>query len=84
VRFAGALLVCTAACGFDPHAGEDELWATPEQIVAAAERCGVRDFKPTKANARWAAYVPGEDVQTGVKTSCIYADLARQGLQATR
>jgi hypothetical protein len=84
VRSAAALLLCAAACGFDPDAGEDALWATPEQIVEAAERCGIRDFKPTKANARWAAYVPGEDAQTGVKTSCIYDDLQRQGLLATR
>ena len=84
MRLAAVFLLCAASCGFDPDAGEDALWATPEQIVAAAERCGIRDFKPTKANARWAAYVPGEDVQTGIKTNCIYDDLHKQGLQVTR
>jgi hypothetical protein len=78
------LLLLTASCGFDPDAGEDELWASPVQIVEAAARCDVHDLKPTRAGVHWAAYVPGEKPQEGPKGDCIYKDLHAQGLQATR
>jgi hypothetical protein len=84
VRRLTIILLLATSCGWDPDAGEDALWASPEQIIQAAERCGIRDFKPTKANARWAAYVPDEDVWKGTKTNCIYDDLQAQGLQVTR
>jgi hypothetical protein len=79
-----SLFLLTTACGFDPDAGEDRLWASRQQIIEAAERCGVPNFEPTKANAHWAAYVEGEDPSKGPKGDCIYADLQKQGLKATR
>ena len=59
-------------------------FASRRQIVDAAARCGVPDFKPTKAGVNWAAYVDGEHPDHGPKGNCIYADLQRQGLHATR
>jgi hypothetical protein len=89
VRRITAILVLTSSCGplgptFDPDAGEEDLWASREQIVAAAARCGVRDLEPTRAGVHWAAYVPGERPQKGPKGDCIYKDLNGQGLQVTR
>jgi hypothetical protein len=63
---------------------EDSDWASREQIVAAAKRCGLADFEPTPAGGGWAAYAPGEDPDHGPKTNCIYADLRAHGLKATR
>jgi hypothetical protein len=74
-------LVLTACFVGDEDAGK---WASRRQIVDAAARCGVPNFKPTKAGAAWAAYVDGEDPDHGPKGDCIYADLKRQGKIATR
>lgn len=62
---------------------EDEM-ATPDQIKAAAARCGVSNFRPTKAGAGWAAYVDKSVPDSETKADCIYADLERQGLRTTR
>lgn len=70
--------------GAGRFAGDEVKWASREQVVEAAARCGVRDFQPTKAGAAWAAYVPGEDPDHGPQGDCIYADLKRRGLLATR
>ena len=59
-------------------------WASRREIVDAAARCGVPDFRPTKAGDAWAAYVEGEDPDRGPKGNCIYADLKSQGKTATR
>lgn len=64
--------------------GDGPRWATRSQVVAAAERCGVADFKPTKAGAAWAAYIDGEHPDHGPKGDCIYGELERQGLLVTR
>jgi hypothetical protein len=79
VLFAGlALLV---ACSD----GVPDGYATWDQIVEAADRCGVPDFKPTDANAAWAAYVPEDVPNHASKEDCIYHDLReRQGLLVTR
>ena len=78
-----AAVSCVLAACF---VGEDEnrSWASRRQIVDAAARCGVLNFKPTEAGADWAAYVEGEDPDRGQKGNCIYADLKSQGLLATR
>ena len=70
----------TAGC----FAGDENDWASRDQIVAAAARCGVRNFEPTRAGAAWAAYVAGEHPDHGPKGDCIYADLKRDGLLAPR
>ncbi|MDH4745111.1 hypothetical protein OMP43_13905 [Sphingomonas sp. CBMAI 2297] len=61
-----------------------EGWATKAQIVEAAERCGMTDFKPIKAGAAWAAYVPKNVSNHAAKEDCIYNDLRGQGLLVTR
>ena len=60
--------------------GDENNWASRSEIIAAAERCGVPDFEPTRAGSAYAAYVPANRA----KEDCIYADLERQGLLATR
>lgn len=61
-----------------------EEWATRGQIRAAAARCGIPDFEPTKAGDALAAYVSDEVPDHAAKEDCIYADLERQGRRATR
>lgn len=61
-----------------------DRYATPEQIRAAAARCGLPDFQPTKADALWAAYVDDSVPDHAAKENCIYADLEEQSLLATR
>lgn len=70
--------------GCSPGGTGDIHWASRKQVVQAAARCGIRDFKPTKAAGSWAAYVPGERPDKGPKGDCIYADLEGRGLTATR
>lgn len=65
----------------DENAGR---WSTPEEIRAAAARCGIADFKPTKAGAAWAAYVDDSVPDHAAREDCIYADLERQGKLTTR
>ena len=81
------LLLLAASCGprFDPDAGEQDLWASREQIVEAAARCGIPKFEPYPANAHYAAYVSEDVPDHAAKEDCIYDDLRkRQGLQVTR
>jgi len=59
-------------------------WSTPAQIKAAAARCGIADFEPTKAGDAWAAYVDDSVPDHAAKEDCIYADLERQGKLTTR
>ncbi len=76
-----ALCLALAGC----FSGDsNEHWADRRQVQEAAARCGVPDLKPTRAGAHWAAYVAGESPDHGPKGDCIYADLERQGLLATR
>lgn len=76
-----ASFVLTACFVGDENAGKR---ASRREIVDAAARCGVPDFRPTKAGDAWAAYVEGEDPDRGPKGNCIYADLKSQGKIATR
>jgi len=82
-----ALAMAALSCALGACFVGDEdtrAWASRQQIVDAAARCGVPDFQPTEAGAHWAAYVEGEDFDHGAKGNCIYADLRNQGLLATR
>jgi hypothetical protein len=76
-----ASLILTACFVGDENAGN---WASRREIVDAAARCGVPNFRPTKAGDAWAAYVEGEDPDRGPKGNCIYADLKSQGKMVTR
>lgn len=76
------MAVGTSGCFWgDENAGR---WSTPEQIKAAAARCGIANFKPTKAGDGWAAYVDASVPDHAAKEDCIYADLERQGKLTTR
>jgi hypothetical protein len=76
-----ASFILTACFVGDENAGK---WASRREIVDAAARCGVPNFRPTKVGDAWAAYVEGEDPDRGPKGDCIYADLKNQGKMATR
>jgi len=65
----------------DENAGR---FSTPDQIKAAATRCGVSDFEPTKVGDAWAAYVDDSVPDHATKEDCIYADLAERGRLTTR
>jgi len=90
VRSAVVLSSLLAACGplgpaFDPDGGEDALWASRQQIIDAAERCGVPNYEPERAGAQYSAYVPKSVPDHQRKEDCIYRDLReKQGLQVTR
>ncbi|MBI1685084.1 hypothetical protein [Caulobacter hibisci] len=64
--------------------GDENRWASPRQIADAAARCGLPAFKPTKVGDAWAAYVDRSVPGHEAKEDCIYADVERQGLLATR
>jgi hypothetical protein len=64
--------------------GDENDWASPSQITDAASRCGLKDFHPTSAGDAWAAWVPKTVSGAAKKENCIYKDLERQGLLATR
>jgi len=78
---AGLSAALTGCFVGDEEAGR---WASREDIVAAAGRCGLPGFEPAEAGAGWAAYVPGEDPDRGPKGNCIYNDLRAHGVMATR
>ena len=64
--------------------GDENNWANSEQIIEAASRCGVKNFQPTQAGDAFAAYVSRSTPDAQSKDDCIYRDLERQGLLATR
>ena len=66
---------------WDENAGR---WSTPEEIKAAAARCGVSDLNPTRAGDAWAAYVDDSVPDHVAKEDCIYADLEGRGRLTTR
>lgn len=76
--------VCLVLSGCSPGGVGDIQWASRKQVVQAAARCGIQDFKPTQVGGGWAAYVPGERPDKGPRGDCIYADLKSRGLTATR
>lgn len=68
-----------AACGYS-----QSDWASRDEIIEAAERCGIRNFEPTKAGAAWAAYVGPDVPDHKTKEDCIYDDLQGRGRFVTR
>jgi hypothetical protein len=77
-----AVMISLGGCFYgDENAGR---FSTPEQIKAAAARCGLSDFEPTKAGDAWAAYVDESVPDHAAKEDCIYDDLASQGRLTTR
>ena len=81
MRALGALLLLLPTGCF---IGDENNWASRDQIVEAAKRCGLSDFKPTEAGAAWAAYVPETVPDHAGKEDCIYKDLNGQCLLVTR
>jgi len=64
--------------------GPPEGWADKSEIIEAASRCGLQNFKPTEAGGAWAAYVSHNVPDHAAKEDCIYSDLEGQGLKVTR
>ena len=58
-------------------------WANKDDIVQAADQCGIPNFEPQDSGVGYVPWVPGEDPDTGPKTRCIIDDLSSQGLQVT-
>lgn len=73
-------MLAVSACG----GGEMRDMARPNQIRAAAERCGLDGFNGNSAGAYWDANVPHNIENWVVIEDCIYADLEASGLRATR
>ena len=59
-------------------------WANREEIIQAAEKCGVAEFKPTEVGGAWAAYVPLSVPDRAVKEQCIYDHFNKIGKLVTR
>lgn len=83
IKYLWTAVVC-AGVALSACTQGSEGFATRRQVIDAAARCGVPNFKPTKAGINWAAQVDGENPNHGPKGDCIYSDLERQGLKATR
>jgi len=81
--FPGFLLLAGCSDNFCIDGGET-CWASRDQIIEAAARCGVPDFEPTKAGAVWAAYVPSTVSNHAAKEDCIYEHFRRENLLVTR
>jgi hypothetical protein len=76
-----AAQLCLSGCIF---VGDENDWASRKDIIEAAKRCGLNDFEPTKIGDAWAAYVKADRPDARHIENCIYADLERQDLLATR
>ena len=76
-----AISACTERYCTDP----DICWANRDDLVAAASKCGVRNFEPVELQSGdWAPWVPGEDPDKGAKTNCIVNEIESQGLMVTQ
>lgn len=80
-RLACLLATLTVPACSDP--GMKDM-ARPAQIRSAAERCGLKGFQGNSAGAYWDANVPHTVENWVVVEDCIYDDLKRSGLRATR
>jgi hypothetical protein len=78
--FVAGITLSLTACFY----GDENDWATADQIVQAASRCGLKDFQPTSVGDAWAAWVPKTVAGASEKEDCIYKDLEQKGLLATR
>jgi hypothetical protein len=83
-RFVVVLTATISLGGCFPWDEDAGRFSTPDQINAAAARCGVSDFVPTQAGAAWAAYVDDSVPDHAAKEDCIYAELASEGRLTTR
>ncbi len=63
---------------------DSTVWASKNDLISAARRCGVMDFEPFPAGDAWAAYTDRKADKDGSKEDCIYADVKSQGMVATR
>lgn len=81
-RLGFALLMVTGCQVGDVSEFADH--ATREEIIAAAERCGLQDFEPTRMGDGWGAEVGDEIADASELEDCVYDDLAERGLVATR
>jgi hypothetical protein len=72
--------LAVSACGNEAMEG----MARPNQIRSAAERCGLKGFDGNPAGEAWDANVPHTVENWVVIEDCIYDDLKRSGLRATR
>jgi hypothetical protein len=79
LAFAVTLISCSERFCTDPGV----CWANRGDIVAAAARCGVKNFDPPELENGWAPWVQGEDPDKGTKTRCIVNKLKSQGLLVT-
>ncbi len=76
---------CAATALSGCFIGDENDWASARQVREAAARCGLPEFEPTAApGGAYAAYVPNSVPDARAKEDCIYADLGRQALLATR
>lgn len=64
--------------------GPDDEWATRQEVVDAAEACGIPLFEPQRVGNAWTAHVPESVAGHEVKEDCIYDRLAQRGLLVTR
>ncbi|MFZ2030246.1 MAG: hypothetical protein WAU68_08060 [Vitreimonas sp.] len=73
-------MALVSACDDAPDPG----FAGPNQIRLAAERCGLRGFAGNRAGVNWDANVPHNVENWVVVEDCIYDELDKRGLRATR
>jgi hypothetical protein len=64
--------------------GDEDDWASREQIIAAGERCGIMALQRTRTGNGWAAPISDGLRHHQATKGCIYTDLTRQGLLAVR
>ena len=77
---AAIFFLALAACS-DRYCSEpDVCWATRDEIVDAAERCGKDDFEPTTAGVVYSAVGQPYDPEL---STCIQDDLHGQGIKVT-
>ena len=63
---------------------DSSVWASKNDIVEAATRCGMPDFEPRKAGDAWAIDGGMTKLGTTEKFACLDRALAEQDLLVTR
>lgn len=81
-----ALIACVAAILAVSACEDPEMadMARPDEIRMSAERCGLKGFDGNRAGAYRDANVPHDVEDWIIIEDCIYSDLERNGLRATR
>ncbi|MES2862381.1 MAG: hypothetical protein V4701_12985 [Pseudomonadota bacterium] len=77
-----AMAVSMTGCFWGDEYADER--STSEEIKAAASRCGIENFAPTRAGDGWAAYVDEAVKDHKAKEDCIYDGLTSQGRVTTR